>query len=117
MTPKEFRNLTVIMAISFAFACCFVSCSTTQKKTDYNTLYSLEASTGAAYHGYLTEVVTGKVSTNDVPKVSGAYNKFQIGINTAAEAVQFNWSNAAPAAVIGLAGQVLNAIIEAKGSK
>ncbi len=96
---------------------CLIACTTTQKKNAYNTLYSLEVSTGAAYHGYLTEVVKGKVSTNNVPKVSGAYNKFQIGVNAAAEAVQFNWSNAAPAAVIGLAGEVLNAIIEAKGSK
>ncbi len=96
---------------------CLVACTTTQKKTAYNTLYSLEVSTGAAYRGYLTEVVTGKVTTNNVPRVSGAYNKFQIGVNTAAEAVQFNWSNAAPAAVIGLAGEVLNAIIEAKGGK
>ncbi len=106
------------LAIPLLLAIAFIgACTTTQKKTAYNTLYSLEVSTTAAYQGYLTEVVQGKVPTNNVPKVSGAYNKFQIGIDTAATAAQFNWTNLAPAEVVGLAGQVLNAILEAKGSK
>lgn len=94
-----------------------VACTTTQKTVAYQTLYGLEVSTTASYQGYLTEVVKGKVATNSVPKVSAAYNRFQIGINEAAMVVQYDWTNLAPASVIGLANQVLNGILEAKGTK
>ena len=94
---------------------CAVNCTTTQKKTAYNTLYSLELTTTASYQGYLTSVVKGTIPTNNVPKVSAVYNKFQLGMTEAVTVAQFNWTNLAPATVVGLASDVLNAILEAKG--
>ena len=69
-------------------------------RTVYNTLYTLES--------------TGQIKTNDVPKVSQDYDRFQIGMRTAIVAAQYNPTNLAPAEVTRLAEIVLHSILKAK---
>lgn len=109
------KMISGVAAVLVLFA--LAACTLTQKKIAYQTLYGLEVSTTATYNGFLTEVVKGKAPTNDVPKISAAYNKFQVGIDNAAKLVQYDWTNLAPSSVIGLANDVLNGILEAKGTK
>ena len=94
-----------------------IGCTTTAIKNAYNTLYSVEVTTTAAYDGYLTAVIKKEVSTNDVPKVSRAYNQFQTGMREAIVLAQYNWTNAAPESILMLSTTVLSAISEAKGIK
>lgn len=92
-----------------------IACSTTQKKIAYQTLYGVETSTTAAYDGFISLVIDGKVKTNGVPAVSQSFNRFQIGMQTAISTAQFNYTNLAPNEVIALANEVLTAILKAKG--
>lgn len=90
-------------------------CKTPPQAIVYNSLYSIEQSTTSAYDAYLDLVIAGKAKQSGVPSVSQAYNRFQVGMQTAITAAQFNWQAPAPADVTALATQVLNAILVAKG--
>ncbi len=89
----------------------FLGCAT---KGAYNTLYSTERTTMAAYDGYLAAVVEGKAKTNGVPKVSADYDQFQIGMRVAIEAAQMDKTQLTPSNVLHLAEVVLHSILEAK---
>lgn len=90
-------------------------CTTSQQRVAYNSLYSVETSTTAAYDAYLHSVVLGKVTTNDVPQVTQAFNNFQLAMQAAVMVGQFNMTNAAPSNVTALASNVLSLIVKAKG--
>lgn len=88
------------------------ACNTTQQRTAYNTLYSVEATTTAAVDGYFSATIKGMAPTNGIPKVSHAYNDFQKAFAIAIDAAQFNSNALAPASlqqesadVISLVGQ------------
>ena len=89
------------------------ACVSTQKAT-FNTLYSLEHSTTAAYDTYVYGVIRGQWKTNDVPTVSQKYDQFQIGMRAAVELAQFDYQAFAPSNVTHLATIVTKAILEAK---
>ncbi len=89
----------------------FLGCAT---KGAYNTLYSVEKTTTAAYDGFLAAVVEGKAKTNDVPKVSADFDQFQIGMRVAVVAAQMDKNSLAPSNVVQLAQIVLHSILEAK---
>lgn len=90
-------------------------CKTSGQTLVYNTLYSVQNTTLAAYDAYLYQVVKGTISTSSTPAVSQAFNRFQTGMQVALAAAQFNWQSPAPVDVTLLASQVLNAIASAKG--
>lgn len=89
------------------------ACVSTQRAT-YNTLYSLEHSTTAAYDTYIYGVVRGQWTTNGVPQVSRDYDRFQIGMRAAVEVAQFDYQAIAPSNVTHLATIVLKSILQAK---
>ena len=90
------------------------SCTTSQQRITYNTLASVGMSVNSAYSGYLDGVVSGKVGTNNVPKVSVLYNQFQAAYAVAISAAQFNPTNIAPQNVVDLANQVVSFIATLK---
>jgi hypothetical protein len=95
-----------------------VACTTTQQTTSYKTLFSLEHSTVAAYDSYAALVIRGTLPTNDVAKVSKAFNVFQASALPALDAVQYNTNALAPDALIIEAQDLINLIttIKAKGT-
>jgi len=94
--------------------CVAATCNKNPQHIAYTSLFSVEQTTTAAYDSYITGVIKGEVATNDVPKVSRAYNTFQIAMQPAISGAQFNWTNPAPQNVIGLANEVITAILEAR---
>ena len=99
------RNLFVIGALAV-----LVGCAGTPQKVAYNTLYSLEVATQKALDAYDTGVVKGVIPTNDVPRISALYNKFQASFIVALDAVQYNTNAAAPPNLIIESQDVVNAI-------
>jgi hypothetical protein len=107
---------------SIALACCVFytacfglsllvsGCRTSQQQAAFNTLYSVEHVTVSAYDGYLDLVVTGKVSTNDVPRVSKSFNTFQASFLIALDAAQYNTNALAPASLLVESQDVINLI-------
>lgn len=107
---KILKHPAVLLTAMLIFV---AACVSTQKKA-YQTLYTLEHSTTAAYDTYIYGVVRGNFKTNDVPQVSKNYDQFQIGMRGAIELAQFDWSAVAPSNVVHLGTVVLKSIIEAK---
>jgi hypothetical protein len=89
-------------------------CQMTPRTIAYNTLYSVEKSTTAAYDAYLDLVIQGKVKRDGMPSVAKAFNRFQVAMQGAVNAAQFNYNAIAPETVVALANEVLNAILKAK---
>ena len=103
--------------ISLTVGLCFfvVACTTTQQTTSYNTLYSLEKTTTAAYDGYLETVVQGTTSTNAMPQVAKAYNTYHASAMIALDLVNYNTNAIAPANLVIEATDVVNLINTVKG--
>lgn len=106
-------SLLALGLISFVLLC--AACNTSQQRIAFNTLYSVEKATTAAYDGYLDSVIKGVTPTNGVPKVSRAYNHFQSSFVVALDGVQFNTNALAPASLVVEAQDVVNLINNWKG--
>lgn len=90
-------------------------CTTSQQRTTYNSLYSIGQTVDSAYKSYLDLVVTGKVGTNDVPRISGYYADFQRAYGLAVSFAAAN-KNAPPSPeVSSAANRIMSAITQAKG--
>ncbi len=92
-----------------------VSCTTPVQKATYNTLYTVEMTTVAAYDGYIDSVIKKVTSTNSVPKVSAAFNGFQTSFLVALSVARFDTNAVAPASLITESGNVVNLITASKG--
>ena len=90
------------------------ACSSTQQTVTYKTLYSLENLTLTAYDAYMDHVIAGKTRTNDVPKISKAFNTFQASMATAVDAAQFNTNALAPTSLMILSEDLINLINTAR---
>lgn len=100
-----------LFTISLMVGCLVLcSCNTTPKTKAYNTLYSVQLTTSAAYDSYISLVVDGKVKTNGVPQVSAAFNKFQVASFTAQDLARYSTDAIAPETVIVLSQDVINTI-------
>lgn len=117
---KTLRSLFFI-AMLIAGAC-FVAlpvvsitgCNTSQQTIAVNSLSAVESTATAAYNGYLTLVVQGKVRTNDVPTVSHAFNQLQADIVLAAVSLQNGTNALAPASITSEATNLVNVINSAE---
>lgn len=103
------------LILSLLIVC--AGCTATQQKVTYNTIYSVEVSTKAAYDSYLTLVVKGQTTTNFVPQVTKVFNDFQAGAILATVATQNNTNALAPSSLIDEANAVINLINVVKGAK
>lgn len=93
----------IAAAVLIAFA---PACNTTQQRTAYKTLASLEMTTTAAVDGYYSATIKGIASTNGIPKVSKAYNYFQKAFIVAVDLAQNNTNALAPDALVQEAADV-----------
>lgn len=84
------------------------SCTATQQRIAYNSLYSTGVAVNAAYAGYNDAVVQGKASFS--PNVAKSYNDFQAAFLVAVTAAQNNPKAVAPQNVVDLANAVYAAI-------
>jgi hypothetical protein len=76
-TPAHF------LTFSLALLLLFTGCSTTPKRTAYNTLASVHTAVDAAFDSYLDLVVNGKVKRDSLPRIARAYDDFQITFRAA----------------------------------
>lgn len=95
----------------------FAGCTSSQQTNTYKTLYGLEVATSAAYDAYSTEIIAGKVATNDLPKVSHAFDYFQSGMRLAVDAAQSNSNALAPSSLVIESQDIINIISTIKGVK
>lgn len=98
--------LTVTVSIPLTFS----GCGTTAQTRSFNTIYTLQKTTLAAYDSYLGEVIKGTVPTNGVPAVSDAFNTFQLSTLVALDVVAWNTNAPATAHLETLSLDLLNLI-------
>lgn len=107
---RSFRRWFPSLFVALAIMCSGMTCNTSQQKASYNTLYSLEKTTVEAYDGYLSAVVQGVASTNEVPRVSRMFNAFQKHMGDSVTLVQGS-TNAMPTeALVSESLQLVNTI-------
>lgn len=94
-----------------------MGCNTTQQTVAYNTLYSTEQAVTASYSSYIALVIQGKVTTNNVPKVSQTFNQLQAAILLAKDAVQYNTNALAPTNITVEATDLITLITQIEGGK
>lgn len=90
LTIRICTILTIIGALAY------VGCVTNTQTKAINTIGSLETAVDNGYKFYVTLVVQGKIGTNDVPRVSKAFNDFQAAAIVATVTVQNNTNAIAP---------------------
>jgi uncharacterized protein YcfL len=78
----------------------FIGCSTTQQRTTYNTIFTVEQTATTAVQIYYGLVLEGKVSTNGVPTISKAFNDFQSAASLATITAEQGTNALAPASLI-----------------
>lgn len=111
--------LTIITCISlFAGALTLpvvtTGCKTSQQKLAVNTLFTVGKTVDATYKAYLDLVISGKLATNNVPRVSADYRTFQQVYSTGIEFVAGNTNAAAPQMVLDAAKAFSNTVDAAK---
>jgi len=85
-----------------------MTCSKSQQRITYNSLYSVGVGVNTAYAAYMDQVVSGKATFS--PNVGKAYNDFQSAFNVAVVAASNNPQAIAPQNVVDLANAVYAAI-------
>ena len=90
-----------------------MTCTPSQQRVTYNTLYSVGSLVNTAYAAYNDQVVAGKAKFS--PTVAQAYNSFQALLNAAVTAAQNNTAAPSPANVTDSANAVLAQIKQAGG--
>ena len=100
---------SALIAILFAGAL-VAGCTSSQQRVAFNTLYSVEQTTTAAVDAYDSQVIKGSVPTNDVPRVSAAFNTFQAAFLIALDAARYNTNAIAPPNLVIEGQDVLNLI-------
>lgn len=86
--------------------------STSQQKTTFNSLYSVEHTADKAYRGYVNSVLSGDTGTNGLPAVSRSYNTFQASFLLALDAAQYQTNALAPASLVVESQDLLNLIAQ-----
>lgn len=89
-----------------------MTCTHSQHRTTYNTLYSVGLGVNQAYAAYLDQVVAGKATFN--AGVADKYNKFQAAYGVAVQAASMNTNAIAPPDLVTLANEVYALIAQFK---
>lgn len=87
-----------------------MGCKASQQRAAYNTLATVQTVTVGAYDGYVSEIIAGRIKTNDLPRVSRQFNVFQAAFLVALDAVEYNTNALAPANLTTLSTDLLNLI-------
>lgn len=105
---KNIKSLAAVLAVAFIIGCASTS------TTAYKTLSALQATTSAAYAGYLDLVVTGKLTTNSVPVVSRDYTLYLAVWNSAVSIAATGTNAPATQPAIDASAKVVSDITLAK---
>jgi hypothetical protein len=109
---------TLFSACATLALCLFLfGCTTTPQTTAYNTLYTVEQSTTAAYDAYLSAAIQGTVSTNSLPALSKEYNDFQASMAAAVILVQNNTNALASTNLVAEGAAIVTAITTIESNK
>jgi len=106
-----------LSALGLVALLAFAACTTSARRTMYNSLASVGYATQAAYDGYLALVVRQTISSKNVTTVSKAYDSFQAVYSSAVAAAQFATNAPATAPVIEASTKVFSEINRAKEEK
>lgn len=90
----------------FAALLVIQGCTTSAQRTAANTLSATHDVVQQGVDSYFTATAKGLASTNGIPTVAGAYNKFQKVYVTAVDFAQNNTNALAPDSVLQEAGDV-----------
>lgn len=98
-------NIRLIPAIALLTAICLapaaiVGCNTTQQRIAANTLSATHDVVQNGEEAYFIAAAKGQASTNGIPVVAGAYNKFQKVYVAAVDLAENNTNALAPANVL-----------------
>lgn len=85
-----------------------MTCTPTQQRVTYNSLYTTGLAVNSAYAAYNDKVVAGTATFS--ASVAKAYNDFQAAYNVAVIGAQMNTAAVAPQNVVDLANSVYAAI-------
>jgi hypothetical protein len=97
MKPNTFFYGIVGM---WAIVLIFVGCTTSQQTLTFNSISSVQMTSKTLFDDYITAVLKGQIPTNDVPKVSQAYDTLQQAIVIAAVADENGTNALAPAVLL-----------------
>jgi len=106
-----------LIMTSFALVAIAIACSTTQQRQALNTIGGVETTATVAVDSYYTLVIKGQLPTNDVPKVSKAYDSLQASVRLALTIVQNNTNALAPSNLVLEQMDLLNLVNNIKGGK
>lgn len=104
------KTVVSLLFVALLPLCLALTCNTSQQKTAYATLSTVEQGVLLANQAYLDTVVTGMSSTNAVPTVEAAFNDVQLTIRTAIALSTGGGAATAPAAVVAKATAFTNTI-------
>jgi len=96
----------LLMLVALGVAGINAGCNTTAQRTAANTLSATHDVVQSGVESYFVATAKGQASTNGIPTVAGAYNKFQKVYVTAVDLAQNNTNALAPANVIQEASDV-----------
>jgi hypothetical protein len=85
-----------------------------QQQLSFNTIYTVETTATATYDSYVSLVAQGKLPTNDVPRISKLFNKFQAYEQVALDLVHNNTNAIAPADLMTQGQTLVNEILVIK---
>lgn len=111
------HNSLLVPCLIVAIALTLCACSlfkSSSSNTAVNTLGASEKLTSDAYSAYLALVVQGKVPTNNVPKISQAFNTFQALVTVTAASLATGTNAAVTPDVLTGQNNVINLISQEK---
>jgi len=94
-----------------------VGCKSPPDRIAYNTIGSIDATATAAYDGYADMVISKQIGTNDLTKVSHAYNDLKHGLLIAATSSAQGTNALVPLNLFSNATELANLIIQVEGNK
>lgn len=108
-------SATLLFATSALLFTACNGCSTSQQRQSINTIRSTADAVNTAYAGYLDLVIRGDLKTNDVPRVSEAYNAFQLAFSAAITVATVSSNSPPSPELANAASQALLTIQSARG--
>ncbi len=103
------------LLLTLTLVAVLIGCTSTGQRKAVNTIGGVETSSTAIVDGYYSLVVRGKLSTNNVPKVSRAYDSLQSSIRLALTVVKNDTNALAPANLLTESLDLANLVNQVKG--
>lgn len=97
--PIPLPMLLLCGALAASSLVMFTACNTTQQRIAFNSIATVQTAVVGAYDQFTYQVATGRIGTNDVPRVSRQFNVFQAATLIALDGVEYNTNALAPPAL------------------